>query len=110
MVMLTSGLSRQNNHQIDFKSIADKALPSIAFIASSLLPGGKRIGGEWIATNPKRNDKCLGSFKINLKTGKWADFAIDMKGGDLISLAAYLKSCSQAEAATWLSHEFKLEV
>jgi hypothetical protein len=43
------------------------------------------------AVNPRRVDRHPGSFRINLASGKWADFAVDAKGGDLISLVAYLK-------------------
>jgi hypothetical protein len=45
----------------------------------------------------------LGSFKINLRTGQWADFATGDKGGDVISLAAYLHGLTQAAAAGKIS-------
>ena len=32
---------------------------------------------EYVALNPTRADKRAGSFKINLQTGRWADFAAD---------------------------------
>ena len=51
---------------------------------SSLVPHGRRLGSEWIARNPTRADRHLGSFKINLRTGRWADFATGDAGGDLI--------------------------
>lgn len=54
------------------------------------LPNGKREGDEWSAINPTRNDKNQGSFKINLKTGKWMDGSTGDKGGDSVSLYAYL--------------------
>ena len=38
------------------------------------------------AFNPRRADRHLGSFQINVRTGKWADFATGDRGGDLISL------------------------
>ena len=47
-----------------------------------------------------RADRSPGSFRVNLLTGRWADFAIGVGGGDLISLAAYLFGIGQAEAAT----------
>ena len=50
---------------------------------------------EWIATNPTRDDKRRGSFKVNL----WSDFAVEASGGDLISLAAYLFHLKQGKAA-----------
>jgi len=63
------------------------------------LPNGKVVGNEYVALNPTRHDKKLGSFRINMLTGKWADFATGDKGGDLISLYAYLFDCGQLQAA-----------
>jgi hypothetical protein len=34
-----------------------------------------------------------------MTNGKWADFATDDRGGDVISLAAYLAGTGQTEAA-----------
>ena len=45
----------------------------------------------------------LGSFRVNLHTGQWADFATGDRGGDVISLAAYLSHLSQIEAAEKLA-------
>ena len=63
------------------------------------LPDGRRMGREWVARNPTRADKRAGSFKINIQTGKWADFTTGDKGGDPVSLYAYLTGRSQLEAA-----------
>ena len=52
-----------------------------------------------MARNPKRADHHHGSFKINLITGRWSDFATGDAGGDLISLAAYLFDLNQRDAA-----------
>lgn len=41
-------------------------------------------------------------MSVNLLTGKWARFAGEEAGGDLVSLYAYLQSISQAEAAAEL--------
>ena len=54
------------------------------------LPNGKREGDEWSAINPTRADNKIGSFKVNLKTGKWMDGATGDKGCDAVSLYAYL--------------------
>ncbi|MBN8827957.1 MAG: hypothetical protein J0H68_04555 [Sphingobacteriia bacterium] len=90
----------RNNFDKDFyKNIARHSmflLPSILF---RWLPDGKIQGNEYVARNPKRYDQHYGSFKINIRTGKWCDFATGDKGGDLISLAAYLFNLSQYEAA-----------
>jgi hypothetical protein len=68
-------------------------------IVKRWLPDGRREGSEWVARNPRRADRKLGSFKINLDTGRWGDFADEKYGGDPISLAAYLSQTSQIEAA-----------
>jgi hypothetical protein len=47
----------------------------------------------------------LGSFKINLVTGRWADFACGATGGDVVSLVAYLLGVPQGEAAVRLAAE-----
>ena len=60
-------------------------------------------GHEWVAKNPTRPDRNPGSFSINVRTGRWADFATGDKGGDPVSLAAYLADCGQVEAARRLA-------
>jgi hypothetical protein len=85
--------------KIGFRRIADAALSSADVIVQRWLPQGRREGLEWCAINPTRSDHRRGSFKINLKTGRWSDFATGQRGGDLISLAATLHGLSQAEAA-----------
>ena len=74
-----------------------------------ILPGGKRVGSEYVALNPRREDRRPGSFKINLRTGRWADFAVDAKGGDVVSLCAYLEGIKQSEAARRLARMLGLE-
>jgi|SRR5271166_886921 len=84
---------------INFRRIASDAARRAADIVPRWLPDGRREAGEWVAKNPRRADRWPGSFKVNLKSGKWADFATGDKGGDLISLGAYLFNLDQAEAA-----------
>jgi hypothetical protein len=67
------------------------------------------MGGEWVARNPRRADRSPGSFKINVRTGRWSDFATGDKGGDVISLAAYLAGLSQVEAAFELARALGIE-
>ena len=90
---------------IDINALRGSASSSLADLCRSWLPDGHRAGAEWIARNPRRNDRCPGSFKINLVTGRWADFATGDKGGDAISLLAYLRGVSQGEAARLLRRE-----
>ena len=85
--------------RIDFEAINRTALAALPAILRRLLPDGRIIGGEWVARNPTRGDRRPGSFKINLRTGRWADFATGDKGGDPVSLCAYVEGVSQGEAA-----------
>ena len=85
--------------RIDFARLRADLQPHIKWAVRQLLPEGRLEGREWVALNPTRADRHRGSFRINIQTGLWADFATDDKGGDLISLAAYLEGTSQIEAA-----------
>jgi hypothetical protein len=90
--------------KIAFRRIADAARANSKTVVMQWLPGGKCYGAEWCSLNPRRNDRRIGSFRVNLKTGAWGDFATDDRGGDLISLAAYLYGLGQAEAALRVAH------
>jgi hypothetical protein len=70
-----------------------------ALIVVRWLPDGRREGTEWVCKNPTRDDRRRGSFKVNVVTGKWGDFATGDRGADLISLAAYLFKLPQGDAA-----------
>ena len=89
--------------RVDFEAVNKAALPLLESLCRQWLPQGHRVGREWISINPTRNDLHPGSFSVNLTTGKWADFAVDDKGGDVVSLAAYLFGISQIEAARTLA-------
>jgi len=83
---------------LDFAAINQAALA--AFLAR-ILPGGKRVGAEIVALNPRRVDRRLGSFKVNRFNGRWCDF---------VSLVAYLEGVSQGEAARRLARMLGLEI
>ncbi len=85
--------------QINFTQVKNFLKGYEEAILRHLLPTGKKVGNEYIALNPTRNDKNLGSFRINTTTGRWADFATGDKGGDIISLYAYVKGINQRTAA-----------
>jgi hypothetical protein len=93
------GRSQSVQHQIDFDGINRAALAALPGLLARWLPGGRRQGGEYVAVNPRRPDARPGSFKINLRTGRWGDFAIEARGGDPVSLAAYLFDMRQGQAA-----------
>lgn len=89
----------------DFRNLARLVLTYADRLVPNWLPDGRRSGNEWIAHNPMRVDRRLGSFKVNLRSGRWADFATGDVGGDLISLYAYLNRLSQAQAARLIARE-----
>ena len=84
---------------IDFAAINSAALARLPDILHRWLPGGRVEGREYVALNPTRADRRPGSFRINIDCGRWADFATGDKGGDVVSLWAYLAGCGQADAA-----------
>lgn len=89
--------------KIDFTRINAAALASFPAVLARILPSGKQAHREWIALNPRRADRRPGSFKVNRYNGKWCDFATGDKGGDPVSLVAYVEGVSQAEAARRLA-------
>jgi hypothetical protein len=93
----------------NFDAINQAALVAFPAILNRLLPGGMTAGHELIALNPRRTDRHLGSFKVNRYTGRWCDFATGDKGGDPISLVAYLADVSQGEAAHLLAKMLGIE-
>lgn len=87
---------------INFNGINRRLLSMSKSLVGQWLPGGKFEGVEYVCLNPRREDRNIGSFKINTMNGKWSDFADECdgaKGGDLISLYAYIKGLSQGAAA-----------
>ncbi len=80
----------------DVKSYLHQNIP---FFVQRWLPNGKIEGQEWVAYNPTRADQNLGSFKVNLKSGKWSDFATGHEGTDLVSLYAYINGISEQHDA-----------
>jgi hypothetical protein len=90
---------------IDFQGINDAALARYPALLEQWAPGGRVSAGEYKAKNPTRADSNPGSFSVNVKTGKWGDFATGAQGGDPVSLFAYLNGMEheQGEAAKKLS-------
>ena len=70
--------------------------------AAHLVPRGYPKAGARVRSgsrlNPTRPDAHPGSFKVNLVTGQWADFATGDTGGDLVALHAYLKGISKGRS------------
>ena len=87
----------------DFRAINRAAMAALPAVLARLLPGGRLQGAAYLALNPRRADRTLGSFKINIHTGRWADFATGDAGGDPVSLVAFLEGTNQYEAARLLA-------
>ena len=95
--------------RVNFKAVNHAATAALPTLLRRWLPDGRIEGNEYIALNPRRLDRHRGSFKINLRTGKWADFACDARGGDPVSLFAYLNGLSQTEAALCLATMLRID-
>ena len=100
---MTAGVSKPR--RIDFDRVNAAALRSSEAVVRGLLPDG----AEWVARNPLRDDRKPGSFKVNLMTGKWGDFATSDRGGDLVSLAAFVAALPQREAAIRLAESLGVD-
>jgi hypothetical protein len=103
MTHLDFNASRRFDDQLDFARVNAAALAALPDLLARWLPDGKRQRAEWVARNPMRGDRRPGSFSVNMRTGKWADFATGNCGGDVVSLAAYLHGLRQSEAARKLA-------
>lgn len=99
---------RQRGRRRDFRAVASAALAAADEVLAHWLPEGKRRGAEYVARNPRRSDARPGSFAVNVTKGAWSDFATKDKGGDLVSLVAYLEGCTQVEAADRLAAFLRL--
>lgn len=87
--------------RLDIAEVARAALPHLPELCRRWLPDGRQLGAEWtcgsLAGEP--GESC----KVNLRTGRWADFATGAKGGDAVSLTAAVHRLSQIEAARRLA-------
>lgn len=89
-----------NTYERDFFAEAHTLLKQQGYknYITKLLPNGKWQGNEYVVKNPTRNDNKAGSFSINGVTGKWADFATNEAGNDLIGLTSLMLGISPVEA------------
>lgn len=83
---------------IDFSAVNAAALSSLASLVQQWLPGGVFHGAEYRIGDLRGS--AGESVAINVKTGKWCDFANpDLCGGDPVSLHAAIMGTGQKEAA-----------
>lgn len=75
-------------------------------ILKRLVGNGKIEGGDYVALNPRRSDKKTGSFRIDIASGKFHDFATGDRGSSIIDLTAFIYDCDLLTAAQKLQQLF----
>src|ERR1700677_2121607 len=91
-----------------FDEVNFATLPRLRGLLEEWFPAGRLSGSEFECGD--LNGNAGRSFKVNLNTGRWADFAGDVKGGDPVSLYAALHNLEQGEAARKLASILGIEV
>lgn len=91
--------------KLDFAGLNSVLLSSAPSVCMDILPGGRIEGHEYVCAS------IVGgrgkSFKVNIKTGVWADFANPAySGGDLISLYAAARGVSMGDAFRALADQY----
>ncbi len=92
---------------IDFVRLAAELLQRADTLVPDWLRGGSLRGREWVCGDLTGGEGS--SCSVNLDTGRWADFAGDDRGNDLVSLYAAVRNLSQREAALELMEELGWE-
>lgn len=82
---------------IDFAALAGALLDRAPTLVAQWLQGGVQRGHEWVCGDLSGGEGE--SLSVNLVTGRWADFAGNDKGGDLISLYAAIHGLNNGQAA-----------
>jgi hypothetical protein len=88
---------------VDYSGLASELLRRARVILPPWFPNGRFQGNEFVVGSLA--GEAGESLKINSGTGRWADFAGDPKGGDLISLYAAREGIRNAEAARRLAKQ-----
>lgn len=95
------------NKRLPFSEVKAAALAALPRVLDWAGIRHQQAGHEIQMLNPTRsNDDGFGSFSINSVTGVWADFASDDKGGDVVSLVAFVKGYGQGDACKDLARLF----
>lgn len=96
--------------RIPFQEIKERAVAVLPTLLNRWLRDGRQRGRYWLgARNPTRVDRKPGSFIVELRLGWWRDYATGDKGGDPISLYAYIRGIGQGEAAKELAGELGVD-
>lgn len=81
---------------LDFSGLNSRLMLEIRTLVPQWLPGGKMMGSEYCCGD--LSGKPGSSLRVNMDTGKWADFAAGESGGDLIALYAAINNIDQKSA------------
>jgi len=92
---------------IKFEALASALLSRIEQLVADWLPGGTKRGHEYVCGS--LSGGAGSSTSVNLTNGKWADFADDTRGNDLISLYAAIHDLGMGHAAVAVAREEGLE-
>lgn len=102
----SGGPSAGPSRPIDFAALADVLLGRAGTVLPMWLPGGVSRGHEYVCAGLEGGEGR--SLSVNVKTGAWADFASDERGGDLTSLYAAIHGLTMGQAARQLMADFGL--
>lgn len=92
-------------NKIDFEGLAHHLLYRIRELLPAWLPGGAITGHEYSCGDLRGGQGK--SCKVNITSGKWADFSSTEKGGDLISLYAAIQGIkNMGDAARTLAQDY----
>lgn len=92
---------------INFSALADALMSRAESLVADWLPGGVQRGHEYVCGSLQGGKGS--SCSVNLNNGRWADFAADESGGDLVSLYAAMHGLDNGKAAVQLAREYGLE-
>ena len=90
----------------DFALIKRKYRENPLPILRELVGQGRIEGSDYVVLNPRRKDGKLGSFRIDINTGRFHDFSTGDRGGSVIDLAMFVYNCGIVEAAQKLEGLF----
>ncbi len=88
----------------DFKGLESSLMTKVGQVLSYLLPNGLIKGSEYVCGDIYGSKGK--SFRFNLSTAKWADFAGSVSGVGIIALCAACKNIKQSEAYIELFEKF----
>ncbi len=102
-----SASAGNNLPPIRFEELASALLSRAEQLLAAWLPGGRRKLHEWVCGSLAGEEGT--SLSINIKTGKWSDFATGEGGRDLVSLYAAIHGLTQGQAALNVARDEGLE-